>query len=331
MKKINTYEIEEEAKAEGRAEASRMAEEGQRLLREDEKSDSTKRLWKLVDKVLKYARKTVKFEDNTTDAINELGKAARANPTLDSGDPVQTMSRFSVTGFSYGGAYAFDFILLGALSGYWIGLVGGSWVLLWIAKIVLPFVVLALEVGVASNFVSAAIERRRVATYGWGLFSTIIVAGVGLYTANMVMANEGFDSLSEMGFGDLGFLGFMMAIAMMPHLILLFSGLAGYEGKALILLYWKRFKVRQNNRKCQKYSDNTRIAFAKFTRAHDEHVEYFSCAKWDLSAVFSADARRVINESMEAEIIPAPSAPPPITNGTPLSATPENEPDALER
>lgn len=330
MSNIDLFQIEQSAGDRGHENSERIRKENLRLTRESEKDASQKNLFKAVDRIHASSKHKVHFEDTRNQAVKRLEKTIEANPILDDGDPIKTITRVPLVVFGLIGAFAIDFFLFGVMSSYLLSMQEANWVTRWVAKVVIPLTVVAIEAVVSSLLVRATLDRKRLTSFAWRTLSVAFVVFIGSYTGSMVIANEGADSIFDLEGGKLGLLLLIVSIAVLPHIVLLFGGKPGYEGKALLLIYGKRFLVRWYDRKYRKHFDKAVSHFTKFARMLSDHESYFDCEKWDMSTLFTAEARMTINDAMDAEIIPAPNAPPLRTNGTASRTKAEPKPDEQE-
>jgi len=331
MSNIDLFQIEHSAGNRGRENSERIKQENLRLTRESEKDASQKKLFKAVDRIHASSKRKDHFESKRNQAVKRLEKTIEANPILDDGDPIKAVTRVPLVVFGLIGAFAIDFFLFGVMSSYLLSMQEVNLVTRWVAKVVIPLTVVVIEAVISSLLVRATLDRKRLTSFAWRTLSVTFVVFIGSYTGSMVIANEGADSIFDLEGGKLGLLLLIVSISVLPHIVLLFGGKPGYEGKALLLIYGKRFLVRWYDRKYRKHFDKAVSHFTKFARMLSDHESYFDCEKWDMSTLFTAEARRTINDAMDAEIISAPSAPRLDTNETPLSTTSDNESDALER
>lgn len=305
MKRDSIFDHEEQAREQARAEIERQAAEELRKTREEEQASSERAINGSVDEVHRYARRAARFSQLKRDVIGRLKKMIRANPDLDTGDPIKTVSNLSVVLFGWLGAYLFDFFLLGILSSYWLNMQSANALIRTIAKFVIPLAFLFLEIALATLLVNAYKRGKRLVQSLWAAFSTLIIIGVAWFTASMVMASEDVDVLGDLGIGGMGLLLFMVLIAVMPHVVLLFGGLLGYEGKALLLVFGRRFRARRYDKKYEKAADTALSHFRLFVRKTEEHRRRFPGTEWVLSETFSAEAREIINDRMGYRVIPS--------------------------
>ncbi|GMQ83198.1 MAG: hypothetical protein BMS9Abin05_2688 [Rhodothermia bacterium] len=300
------HELQKAARERGRHKEERKKAEMSSKTLESAEATAEGAVLAQAKQVRKCSSIYVSFRKKLKDAAGKLSDMIEANPKLDDSDPIQMSRRLSVVVFGWGGAYGFDVLLIGAFSSYWLSMQSVNVVIHYLSKAVLPFLILGLEIALLSMLVSAILHRKMIQRVLIGMLCVFIVIVFGWFAAAMVMAYEEVSSISEMDSTQIGILLLAVLSAVLPHIVILGGGLAGYEGKAMLFVSFYRHRVRKYGRKVRKHLDNILEEFNELTRCLDAHKKKYPDKVWNLTRMFSAETRDVINQALDYEAIPVP-------------------------
>lgn len=340
---IDLFQQEQAARQAGeQAMAARLAATEQAAT-EAARNEAEEKTYGLFDRIHDKAAPAERVKGKRDEALGRLRSAIQANPGLDSGDPMQTVARLSVVLLGLGGAYVLDLILFSSLVSYLLQMVGidSASALVGIARVVVPAMIVAVEVVIATLLYSAkqkAGNRFRGAVLGWTILAIAMAVGMSALTAATFVAGEGVDSFFDLTLADLLLMVPITVFSGIPHAIVLFSGRYGSEGKAHLYLLWRRFRVRWLNWRYDRRGAKVLRAYHEYERARHNYRQTYD--RSIEPGTFSEAARRIINERLGAEVIPPPrgtaycgdgSMPPPPLPSRRDEVRPDSETDERHR
>ena len=303
---INIFELEQQAIRESQlADQEREAQTARDELKAARSQDK-----KAIDKrTASVYRLATRANDTKTRLLNVLNRhLGIVKPRL---DPVEMASRLIVVLLAVFAAFCMDYFWLGISTSFLMELDGidpdsayGR-----IAKVVMPLVVLALEMAIATLLYDAYSKSRlKGAALLWGTVAVALVTGLSIITASTLIEQSGVDTLGDMSLSELGLMIAYTILSMAPHLVILFSGKMGVLGKAQVVDLIRRLRLNRLN---LKFDRRSLRAFAEFNRRDRDIADYNEKHPHPFrEEVFPKIVRNIINEAAGVQVIQPPSGAP---------------------
>lgn len=277
-------------------------------------------LYKQRDDLHAEVKEATDAESVYQDAEDDYSEILEANDSFINGDLPSRLSKLLVTIFGIIPAWMLDVVVFSGATAFFMeaagfavtGIIGG--IILWIGRAIIPLGIIAFEIAISTLRYRApdAQAKRFFTRMGIALVVVLSLIAVATFVATNFI-DSSYVTLDLVALA----IGFAL-LSPLPHLYILFSGKDAYEGKAYLLyMYLKR---RVNKLACV-FDDRLKDVLAMYRRCmRKEHQLREEFNHTPAPALYTADARRIINKAFDAEMVLAtealPAPHPPILNGT---------------
>ena len=306
---VNLFHDEQAARAEAAPTIAQNKAREERDRRERARPKAEAETDKHVDAVNRHARRADSAQSKRDELRERNREAVKDNADLDTGNPIQDVSQHLAIAV-IPAAYILDVLLFKNFVSYMLASSQNESNLTPALLIVSAAVVL-VEVFLATQLYGALRDARtwrNPAVIAWGVLAVVFMLGCSLVTGATLIANEGASSMWDLNVWQFGLLIPAVMIAAIPHAMLLFSGRAGYFGKALLYKNIRRGRIRFLDRLYAYHADKAVAHFRKFKRRANNYYHTYRHNPWSDPFIFTDAARRIVNERLRTEAIPSVSA-----------------------
>lgn len=247
-----------------------------------------------------------------------LGRYNEVIIDFDMGNPARFASLLSIVFLSAIAALLIDYFWLGLSTEFILDLAGTDEDSLFaqLAKVAIPIVVIILEATLAGLIYTSYLKSKlRGMALFWGAFAVAFLVCLCLATASALIASSEADSIGEMDVWEILLMIAYTGLSSLPHVIILFSGRLGYEGKGLLYVMIRWRWAQWLNLRYDRRASATLAEFNRMERDIDTFDEKHHRSY--RRGVFSKDARHIINTCAGVQLIPPPPGEPYGEDDTP--------------